>query len=193
MVRVEETARRRRKKENIQAAILGSFVAGGTIALSVLAPNAVQLLKFTKLDSIGKQKIDNSFKQLLKKGHLKLEVTNGRRLVRLTQAGERALALQLEDANLKVSGRQKWDGQWRVVIFDIPESRRVVRAKFRRLMKRVGFKQLQGSVWVFPYDCEELLTLIKSELKVGKDILYMVVSALEYDQLLRKHFNLKPR
>lgn len=41
----------------------------------------------------------------------------------------------------------KWDGCWRIVIFDIPERQRVVRDLFRRNLKNWGFKQVQKSVW----------------------------------------------
>lgn len=42
----------------------------------------------------------------------------------------------------------EWDGKWRIVIFDIPEERRIIRNLFRRNLKKWGFKQLQKSVWI---------------------------------------------
>lgn len=42
----------------------------------------------------------------------------------------------------------EWDGKWRIVIFDIPEQKRIVRNLFRRNLKKWGFKYLQKSVWV---------------------------------------------
>jgi hypothetical protein len=49
---------------------------------------------------------------------------------------------------------------------------------------------MQDSVWIFPYDCEELVALLKADFKVGKDLLYMVVEKIENDHALRLHFNL---
>jgi len=77
-----------------------------------------------------------------------------------------------------------------VLIFDIPEKRKGTREKVRRTLISLGFERLQDSVWVFPYDCEDLITLLKVDFKIGKDILYLVVESLEYDLPLRKKFGL---
>ena len=47
-----------------------------------------------------------------------------------------------------------------MVIFDIPEKKRMVRDIIREHLKTIGFKKLQQSVFVFPYPCEqEILAL----------------------------------
>ncbi len=58
-------------------------------------------------------------------------------------------------------------------------------------MLETGFVRLQDSVWVFPYDCEDFISLVKAELKIGSAILYMVVEHIENDTHLRAHFGLK--
>ena len=58
-------------------------------------------------------------------------------------------------------------------------------------MQETGFVRLQDSVWVFPYDCEDFVSLVKAELKIGSAILYMVVEHIENDKHLRAHFGLK--
>ena len=82
----------------------------------------------------------------------------------------------------------KWDGKWRVIIFDVPEKRRLLRNKIRNTLKIIGFKQLQQSVWIYPYDCEDFITLLKSDFKIGKDLLYLIAEGVEYDRHLRDHF-----
>ena len=62
--------------------------------------------------------------------------------------------------------------------------------RLRRLMREYGFLRLQNSVWVYPHDCEELISLIKADLRIGKDVLYAVVESIEYDAWIKKHFNL---
>lgn len=46
-----------------------------------------------------------------------------------------------------------WDQKWRIVIYDIPEQHRSARNRVRRLIKQLGFKQKQQSVWVHPLPC----------------------------------------
>jgi len=58
------------------------------------------------------------------------------------------------------------------------------------MMLDFGFLRVQYSVWVSPYDCEELIALVKAELRLGKDVLYVVVEQIENDGWIKKHFQL---
>ena len=46
------------------------------------------------------------------------------------------------------SNQERWDGKWRIVMFDIPESNRILRNELRRSLKKFGFLGWQQSVWV---------------------------------------------
>jgi DNA-binding transcriptional regulator PaaX len=119
-----------------------------------------------------------------------LEWSNGK--LRLTDRGRRDY--EREQAAQQTTARSlKWDGAWRVLIFDIPEHRRKQRLQLRFQLKRIGFIRLQDSVWVYPYDCEDFVVLLKADLKIGKDLLYIIADSLEGDEPLRKHFKLKQR
>ena len=87
--------------------------------------------------------------------------------------------------------KRRWDQRWRVIIFDIPERRRKIRDRLRSTMRELGFARLQDSVWVYPYDCEDLMALLKADLKLGVSVLYMVVEHIENDKYLREQFSLK--
>ena len=60
----------------------------------------------------------------------------------------------------------------------------------RATLVNMGFHRLQDSVWVYPYDCEDLVLMLKADLKIGKNVLYIVADAIEYDTPLRVHFGL---
>lgn len=47
---------------------------------------------------------------------------------------------------------ERWDGLWRLVIYDIPEKERGKRGALRRYLKDLGFGKIQGSCWVSPYN-----------------------------------------
>jgi DNA-binding transcriptional regulator PaaX len=73
-------------------------------------------------------------------------------IIRLTDVGkEKALwsKMKLED--------EKWDGKWRVVIWDIPEKRRSARDVLRFKLKQLGFIRWQRSVWISKKNCTKLL------------------------------------
>jgi len=86
----------------------------------------------------------------------------------------------------------KWDGKWRGIIFDVPELNRKDRVFLRKELKWMGFKELQKSVWVVPYDIEKelraLLKLWKMDFK--GDIRFLIIDKIEEDEDLKKYFNL---
>ena len=43
------------------------------------------------------------------------------------------------------------DGIWKLIIFDIPESKRKVRNMLRQRLVTLGFKKWQYSIWITPY------------------------------------------
>lgn len=71
-------------------------------------------------------------------------------LLKLTDLGREALGEDEFDES-------KWDGKWRIVIFDIPEQKRIIRDMFRRKLKHWGFKSWQQSVWVTKNNVTEKL------------------------------------
>jgi phenylacetic acid degradation operon negative regulatory protein len=70
------------------------------------------------------------------------------RIVRLTQRG-RLHALGGRDPEERWS--LPWDGNWRLVLFDIPVVRGALRRQLLRLLHRSHFGCLQRSVWVSPH------------------------------------------
>lgn len=189
MGNVERKARKRRVKEDIQSIVLNVVAVGGVVAASMIAPNVVQLLRFGK-DRRSAFRVNTAFNRLIDRKLLEVRGNGERRSVRLTEAGERALALEKARTLTRSHERRHWDGQWRMVMFDIPEHRRATRMRLYALMREIGFFKLQQSVWIYPYDCEELIQLIKAEIRAGYSVLYGVVRALEGDGLARKHFKL---
>jgi phenylacetic acid degradation operon negative regulatory protein len=91
------------------------------------------------------------------------------RLFRLTDAG-RLQALGGRDPLRR--WEWQWDGHWRVILFDVPESRRAYRLRLRQCLRERGFGCLQGSVWVTPHPAhEERALLCDGEVNVESLIL----------------------
>ena len=187
MGKLEESGRRKTKRKNIQSMILGTVGMAGLIGVALVAPNVVGAMgKMGVLPGPRQREIVNRARnRMVRKGLLKRE--NG--FLRLTPRGQAELA-QLE---LREHGRRekrRWDGKWRVLIFDVPNYRKGLRDKMRRTLGSVGFVRLQDSVWVYPHDCEDLVALWKADFKIGKGLLYLIVQEMEGDRGLRTHFGL---
>ncbi len=48
--------------------------------------------------------------------------------------------------------RREWDGQWRLVFFDIDEKHRGLRSALRTKLRGLGFGPWQKSLWLTPFD-----------------------------------------
>ena len=86
--------------------------------------------------------------------------------------------------------RNKWDGKWRLISFDVPVSDDSKRVQLRSLLKEFDFYLLQKSVWVCPnYLAEDFWKLIVHD-ELDKYCKVMLVEIIEGDEDLKKHFKL---
>ena len=74
--------------------------------------------------------------------------------------------------------KQKWDGLWRIIIFDIPEDHKNAREALRQKLKKFGFYHLQKSVFVFPYDCEKEIKALADFFMANDNIEYIRAKTL---------------
>lgn len=191
MGKMEKEARNERRLRSFQQAMLVAVVLGGVVVVAATIPNAARLLKYFpgyKKGAKFNYQAKSALGRLAAKGLVTFVEENDKRFARITEKGERIL--QMETERVEITKKRKWDRRWRVVIFDIPERRKSVRASLRRFMNEYGFVRLQDSVWIYPYDCEDLIALAKANFRVGADVLYMIVERLENDKYLREHFAL---
>ena len=194
MGHVEERAYKKRRRSQLQNAVLATIGVTGILAVIMIAPNLPQAV----VGLMGKKRYKAQFGyrartaagRLAQKGLVRFIERDGKKYAELTDAGRRMLEFQSQKAALATCTKKRWDKRWRMIVFDIPERRKGVRDRLRRTMREFGFLRLQDSVWVFPYDCEELIALLKAELHIGKDVLYAVVEHIENDADIRKHFSL---
>ena len=126
------------------------------------------------------------FYYLIKKGLISIEAKAGGRAIRLTRKGELEALL----AKSVMAKPVRWDGKWRVVIFDIPESARHYRNRLRRLLKQRGFIQLQASVFISPYPLNREAISYLKETGLIKYIRILKVEEVDDDRDLRKKFKL---
>lgn len=86
---------------------------------------------------------------LKKNGYIKIKNLETKKAIMLTSKGsEKVLKIKF-----KLSGKRKRkDGKWQMIIFDIPEIKRHMRDLLRWNLCFLGYKKLQQSVWICPYD-----------------------------------------
>lgn len=92
------------------------------------------------------------------------------RVVRLTEEGRR-LALGGRDPTERWS--RPWDGEWRLVLFDLPTRRRALRMRLWRTLRQHHFGYLQNSVWVSP-DPVDAIREVLDQAKVQAEVFLVV-------------------
>lgn len=109
---------------------------------------------------IQKSYLAQGVKRLREKGLIDYEQQKTNNLIiKLTNLGKESLG------DLVVS-EQEWDGKFRIVIFDIPESKFVTRDLFRRRLKDWGFRMWQKSVWISKSNVTERLRKLIDKLEI---------------------------
>lgn len=117
------------------------------------------------------------------------ENSDGTIEVKLTEKGE-MLVLRFDPDKLRVKIPPRWDGKWRLVIFDIPEKKVAARRALRNHLRKLGFVQLQRSVWIFPYECRNEIDFLAELFEVRNYIHYIIGEPWGQDAALRLKFNL---
>src|SRR5882672_9452932 len=110
------------KKIDLKRVILMTIATAGILAVAILAPNALQVIKpFLKHKKKYNLKyyLNQKAKKLVKDGLIKIDTENGKQFFSLTNKGERQLLYYKITEKKK---NLKWDGKWRVVIFDVWEN-----------------------------------------------------------------------
>ncbi len=189
---LEVSVRNQTKRKRIETAVLGSIALTGFLVAAAMAPNVVVVLQkaLPDLRPINqKQSVKKAIGRLIRGGYI--EKKNNRYYISLK--GEEHLKLLVLRAGNQASSsysRKKWDKKWRIVIFDIPEKEKVKRNALRSLLIQTGFVKMQNSVWVYPFKCDEVVALLKFNLKLGRNAVYIIADGIEGDEWLREHFNL---
>ncbi len=128
----------------------------------------------------------NALRRLERKHLVGMKRRGGKEEWMLTAEGEELVrGIHLK---LRHKAQARWDGKWRVVIFDVPERVRGRRDFLRRELSELGFRQLQKSVWVTPYSLPDGFFEIFSELALGQQFRLITADAISNDRDLRRVF-----
>lgn len=90
----------------------------------------------------------------------------------ITEKGEKEFDRVLKP--LKETG--KWDGRWRLVIFNVPETKRDIRDRIRRGLSKLGMGILQPSVWISPKDIKNEIENLRKRLNLTNTLKYFEVT-----------------
>lgn len=84
----------------------------------------------------------------------------------------------------------KWDGFWRIVIFDIPEYKKQARNALGLKLRQLGFYSLQKSVYVHPFDCKDEIDFISEIFEVKPFVRFILAKDIDVALNLKNRFKL---
>ena len=149
-----------------QKKILLALLGGVALGMSSSPKVYYRTLRLLKKDwrNINQQTFVRSIQRLSDEKLLEEnKLRDGSFKLVLTRKGkQQAKILSLLGSSITFKKPKKWDGKWRVVVFDIPENDRVFRDILRAHLYELDFYKLQNSVFVSPYPFEKpVLDLIE--------------------------------
>ena len=142
------------------------------------------------IQGVNSRDISRCFWKLRQKKIIELKEDEGGNIrIILTEAGKKRVLFYNLD-NLKIKTPKRWDGNWHIVAFDIPEKNKAARNALGNKMRELGLLPFQKSLWIFPFNCKDEVDFVSDVFDVGKYIHYIVTRQITNDELLRKRFNL---
>jgi len=185
------------KYSNLAKDILFFLTAAGVVAIAATSPFflvglAKAFIKDKKYSWKGykKDKTAKAFERLKRNRLIILNDNGGKFTVELTEKGRRKVEeIKLDDMVIKIP--LVWDKKWRIVIFDIPEKHlKRARNALREKLQKLGFFQLQKSVWALPYPCEKEIQFLCELFNIGRFVNIITGDKINNDVILRKYFDL---
>ncbi len=138
---------------------------------------ALESLK-NKEDPKASYALSRALKSLVEAGFAEIHTSDRESYAKLTKAGKNKVnTLKLTSPEALVSAN--WDGFWRIILLDLPESRKHERESLRYLLKKAGFVCLKNSAWISPLPYEHLFTNIKKDLNLTTELMIIVTDNID--------------
>lgn len=197
---IEHAAKSHKFRKNMQEKqkraadiILGLLILGGIVTVAAVAPNVFSAYGHTtrRRAFLNKEEFFNVKKYLKrhKLVRLNIEGKSGYEIA-ITEKGTKRI-LNYAFNKLKIKRQIKWDGYWRIVIFDIPRKENWARNSFREKLKELGFYKLQNSVFIFPYPCDKELGHLISIFNIAPYVHVIRANGISIEKALRNYFKLE--
>ncbi|MEK7160364.1 MAG: hypothetical protein AAB702_02685 [Patescibacteria group bacterium] len=173
--------------------VLKLLGAGVILTAAIIMPGSAILIKeYAKIKKEKDEKEWKKFnawrlKQVIKRlqNQKDIEIAGG--YVRITDKGKKKLLkFNLEEISLK----EKRDGKWRIIIYDISNLKRLQRDIFRDTLKRLKFYRLQESVYLTPFICEDEIEYLRQTFQIGNEVQILKVSKLENEKAYKEYFGI---
>lgn len=183
------------KVDPITKDILLLLQAGKFITAKIIIPNLPDKIKpFLGMNQDNEWNNYNTWRlrQVLKRMHkqklVEINETSEGFVVNISEKGKkRLLKYNLETMHLQ---NKKWDGKWRIIIYDIYSKKKNERKMFYKMLKQLKFLKLQRSVYLTPYQCQDEIEYLRQICNIDSEVLMLTASGLENETAYKEYFGI---
>lgn len=86
--------------------------------------------------------------------------------------------------------KEKWDGKWRMIAFDIPRECQKGRKALVYRLKTGGFYEMQESIFLYPYDCKSEVDALLELFKIKKYVRFGLLDFIDNEEKIKFKFKL---
>lgn len=145
--------------------------------------------EFKEWEKFNQSRLRFLLKRLYQQKVVDFKNIGGQTVITLTEEGKKkVLSYRLEE--MIIGKPPKWDGKWRVIIYDIKKERKILGDIFRRFLQKMQFLKLQKSVYLTPYPCDEQIEFLRQYYNLGEEVIYLVAQQIENEEVYKKYFGL---
>ena len=181
-------------REIVLSAIGLSILLGGTFLVTpnfpIIYTGILKIVEELTKKKIPAGKAKRVLKNLERKEIITIEKKGDQAIVYLKSWNSTILKYSLRSLLDLKKKQTKWQGKWFLVFFDVPEKQRNKRNYLRTFLHYIGFYPYQQSVYIFPYECEKEIALIKKIVEGAKYISYVIAEKIEFEDEIKRHFGL---
>jgi DNA-binding transcriptional regulator PaaX len=86
--------------------------------------------------------------------------------------------------------KEKWDGKWRMIAFDIPRECQKGRKALVYRLKMGGFYEMQESIFLYPYDCKSEVDAILDLFKIKRYVRFGLLDFIDGEDKIKLRYKL---
>ncbi len=170
--------------------VLKTLVAIGLVATVIALPGMAGVINlFNPRNPRERKRLRRTMRELMAKKIVNYYRQGGKDIIEVTDKGRKIL-LSYDFENIALSPPRKWDGLFRVIIFDIPERKKRARKLFHLKLKEMGLYLLQDSVFITPYECRKEIEYLRNYLFIAPHVQYLLVKNLDDKEKIKRYFNI---
>ena len=188
----QRDARQQPRRSALQKKILLLLLGGLALGLTRDPRQYFRVIKEMgkEWDKINLNSLDRAVHSMYRSKLVTTKYNRDGTLALVLSKDGRNLALTYDIENMRVKTPSRWDGKWRIVMFDVPEPLKKVRDALRMHFKNMEFYEFQKSVFVHPYPCAKEIEYLMETYDVRKHVRFIVAMEIDNSIELKRHFHI---